>query len=81
MEGVRIFDFEQIGVTNIADAKKVAEHDLKQTLEGLANHIFTKGHEVNDESKLGMRWVGENFPFTDPSLELEIFYKNDWMEV
>lgn len=28
-----------------------------------------------------MRWVGENFPFTDPSLELEIFYENDWMEI
>ena len=28
-----------------------------------------------------MRWLDEYFPFTHPSLELEIFYQGDWMEV
>ena len=28
-----------------------------------------------------MRWLDEYFPFTEPSLELEIFYNDDWMEV
>mmetsp|Transcript_3397 Transcript_3397/g.4889 ORF Transcript_3397/g.4889 Transcript_3397/m.4889 type:complete len:192 (-) Transcript_3397:52-627(-) len=28
-----------------------------------------------------MRWLDEYFPFTEPSVELEIFYNEDWMEV
>ena len=28
-----------------------------------------------------MRWNEDSFPFTDPSFELEIFYRNQWMEV
>lgn len=28
-----------------------------------------------------MRWVDENFPFTDPSIELEIFFNDDWVEI
>lgn len=72
MEGVRIFSYDQIGAKNYDDAKKIAEKDLKQTLEGLSKHIF---------GQVEHRWVDENFPFTDPSLELEIFYQNDWMEI
>lgn len=82
MEGVRIFNFDQIGAKNIKHAKEIAEVDLKQTLEGLSRHIFSKNNEALDENgDVKMRWVGENFPFTDPSLELEIFYNNDWMEI
>jgi len=50
--------------------------DLKKTLEGLAAHLF--GLEPGAET---MRWLDEYFPFTDPSLELEIYYNDDWMEV
>jgi phenylalanyl-tRNA synthetase alpha chain len=28
-----------------------------------------------------MKWIDEYFPFTDPSLELEIFFNDDWVEV
>jgi len=28
-----------------------------------------------------MRWNPDYFPFTDPSLELEILYDGDWMEI
>ena len=28
-----------------------------------------------------MRWVGAYFPFTDPSLELEIYFRDEWLEV
>ena len=28
-----------------------------------------------------MRWVECTFPFTDPSIELEIFFNNNWLEV
>jgi len=72
MEGVRIFNFDQIGAKDIHEAKQIAEIDLKQTLEGLSTHVF---------GDVEMRWVGENFPFTDPSFELEIFYQQDWMEI
>lgn len=41
-------------------------------MENLARYIF---------GDVEMRWVGENFPFTDPSLELEIYINNDWVEI
>lgn len=28
-----------------------------------------------------MKWIDEYFPFTDPSLELEIFFNDDWVEI
>jgi len=28
-----------------------------------------------------MRWVEAYFPFTDPSLELEILFNGKWLEV
>ena len=28
-----------------------------------------------------MRWNTDYFPFTDPSLEVEIFYNNAWLEI
>jgi phenylalanyl-tRNA synthetase alpha chain len=31
--------------------------------------------------KIEKRWVKAFFPFTDPSLEMEIFFKGKWLEV
>jgi phenylalanyl-tRNA synthetase alpha chain len=47
--------------------------DLKAALEGLVAHIFGPGTQS--------RWVEAYFPFTDPSLELEIFWEGQWLEV
>jgi phenylalanyl-tRNA synthetase alpha chain len=55
-----------------SDPDFVQRH-LQQTLEGLARHLF--GPDI------AMRWVDAYFPFTHPSLELEIYYDNAWMEV
>ncbi|XP_066262548.1 probable phenylalanine--tRNA ligase, mitochondrial [Euwallacea similis] len=54
------------------EAAKLMEHELKNTLEGLARHLF-------DEVKF--RWVDTYFPFTQPSWELEIFYNDEWLEL
>ncbi len=72
MEGVRIFKYDEIGVTNITDAKHVAGEDLKQVLSNLARKVF---------GDVEMRWSTDFFPFTDPSFELEIFYNNEWLEI
>lgn len=41
-------------------------------LENLARKVF---------GDVEMRWVDAYFPFTEPSIELEIFYNNEWLEV
>lgn len=46
--------------------------NLKATLEGMVIDIF---------GGVEMRWVDTYFPFTTPSYELEIFFKNQWLEV
>ncbi|KAJ8977029.1 hypothetical protein NQ317_013478 [Molorchus minor] len=46
------------------EAVKLMEYELKDTLVGLAKHLF--GDEIE------YRW---------PSWELEVFYKNDWLEL
>ena len=57
MEGVKVFDAADVTEEEVMD-------DLKQNLEGLARHLFGPTVEC--------RWVDEYFPFTHPSLELEV---------
>jgi phenylalanyl-tRNA synthetase alpha subunit len=52
--------------------KQLAVKELKESLEGLANHLF---------GEVECRWVDAYFPFTDPSFELEIFFEGEWLEV
>jgi len=66
MEGVKLFDATQYTQDEV-------QADLQQGLEGMAKHLFGADTPV--------RWVDEYFPFTDPSLELEVYYQDDWMEV
>jgi phenylalanyl-tRNA synthetase alpha chain len=87
MEGVQLFQFARTTKTidndsnddeNDPDQVSMVLDDLKVQLEGLARHLFG--------SKVPMRWVEAYFPFTDPSLELEIWlpdHKQDdgWLEV
>jgi phenylalanyl-tRNA synthetase alpha chain len=65
MEGVKVFDE--------AATEEQVLNDLKATLEGLAKHLFGSDAEC--------RWVEEYFPFTDPSLELEVLFDGEWLEV
>ncbi|CAK9821150.1 Probable phenylalanine--tRNA ligase, mitochondrial [Anthophora plagiata] len=55
------------------ESVKVLEHELKNTLTGLAQILF--GSEVQ------YRWVEQYFPFTHPSWELEVYYKDQWLEI
>lgn len=43
----------------------IVREELKKTLEGLVATLF---------GQVEMRWVDAYFPFTDPSLELEIYF-------
>jgi len=72
MEGVRSYKFKDIGAKDYKEARIICERDLKQVLENLARHVF---------GDVEMRWVDAFFPFTDPSLELEILYNGEWLEV
>lgn len=71
MEGVRVFSPDDWVGSDI-DATSYAAMDLKKSLEGLAQHLF---------GEVDMRWVDTYFPFTNPSFELEIYFKDEWMEV
>ena len=66
MEGVRLFDASTTTQDEILA-------DLKGGLEGMAQRLIGADTQT--------KWVDEYFPFTDPSLELEVFYQDDWMEV
>ena len=71
MEGFRVFEqaeWEEAG----KDSVDLAAEELKDCLEGLAKHLF---------GDVEMRWVDAYFPFTEPSFELEIFFKGEWLEV
>ncbi|ETV96222.1 phenylalanine-tRNA ligase [Aphanomyces invadans] len=71
MEGLRFFPELSRSIPYDARVALVQEH-LKTTLEGMVESIF---------GKVEMRWVDAYFPFTDPSLELEIYFEGEWLEV
>jgi phenylalanyl-tRNA synthetase alpha chain len=69
MEGVRVYSAEEWGEQ---DPTEFCVAELKATLEGLARRLF---------GEVECRWVDAYFPFTEPSLELEIFFNGKWLEV
>ncbi|KAJ0255487.1 Phenylalanine--tRNA ligase [Hirschfeldia incana] len=71
MEGFCVFSPEDWNESG-KDSTLYAAEDLKKCLEGLARHLF---------GAVEMRWVDTYFPFTEPSFELEIYFKEDWLEV
>ncbi|CAK8542680.1 unnamed protein product [Lathyrus sativus] len=71
MEGFRVFVPEEWEASGM-DATSFSAADLKKCLEGLARHLF---------GDVEMRWVDTYFPFTNPSFELEIYFKEKWLEV
>eukprot|EP00941_MAST-03F_sp_MAST-3F-sp1_P004110 g4110.t1 len=73
MEGVRIFNEDEIplgGSREVAVAE--CESNLKKTLEGMVRSIF---------GDVDVRWVDAHFPFTSPSIEMEIYFQDEWLEV
>ena len=48
--------------------------DIKQTHENFVQYI------MNDPN-VKMRWIPGYFPFTEPSLELEAFFNDKWVEM
>ena len=75
MEGVRVFSAEE-GVVDYSAPRETqvaaVQDDLKTALEGLVRTVF---------GDVRMRWVEAYFPFTDPSMELEIWWNDEWLEV
>lgn len=54
-------------------SREEAEVELKMTIEYFLKYLLP---EIED-----MRWTDSYFPFTDPSFELEILYRGDWLEI
>lgn len=74
VEGVRIFN-EGVDYpvgTPKDKVKQIIQEDLKKILTGLAKHLF---------GDVQMQWREDYFPFTEPSFELDIYFREDWMEV
>ncbi|TDH73103.1 hypothetical protein CCR75_007065 [Bremia lactucae] len=71
MEGVRIFTELDVFIPRKEKVVYV-QQELKNTLEGIAIELF---------GDVEMRWVEAYFPFTEPSLELEILFNGEWLEV
>ncbi|KOC68962.1 putative phenylalanine--tRNA ligase, mitochondrial [Habropoda laboriosa] len=77
-DGLRLFEHRGIEsnekqACHTLESVKVMEHELKNTLTGLAQTLF--GSEVQ------YRWTEQYFPFTHPSWELEVYYKDRWLEI
>jgi phenylalanyl-tRNA synthetase alpha chain len=67
--------FHQIGgLFLVPDEKKiVTPEDLKGVLTDVAKSVFGEGVEF--------RFYEHNFPYTDPSFEMEAFINNQWIEM
>lgn len=72
MEGVRVFTEDEWKASGEESGAAFCEKELKKALEGLAKELF---------GDVEMRWIDAYFPFTNPSFELEIFFKDEWLEV
>lgn len=80
MEGVKLMDPVAMNGADGLNGEQwlqspecqLIEADLKETLEGLMDHLFGPTQK---------RWNDDFFPFTQPSFELEIYHNDEWMEV
>ena len=75
MDGVKLFSDDMLdGASTEQDKVQIIKADLKQNLEGIATTLF---------GDVEMRWVDAYFPFTTvpTSMELEIYFQDDWLEV
>lgn len=67
--------FHQFGGLYIApdDKQTITPEDLKNTLSEIAKSIFGENVEF--------RFYDHNFPYTDPSFEMEAFINGQWIEM
>lgn len=72
LEGGCVWDYKTLNFSSYEQGKNYALDQLKSVLEGLAKEIY---------GDTEMRWVDAYFPFTEPSLELELKYRGEWLEV
>mmetsp|Transcript_66305 Transcript_66305/g.158419 ORF Transcript_66305/g.158419 Transcript_66305/m.158419 type:complete len:370 (+) Transcript_66305:26-1135(+) len=72
MDGVRVFSWEELGVTSHEEAAPLVMANLKETLSAMVKGVF---------GDVEMKWEESYFPFTEPSLELEILFNGKWLEV
>lgn len=79
IEGVRVFNHDVNKYNRNSDGVELVVNDLKSTLEGLVKYLFSGS--ISSGSELKIRWVEGYFPFTHPSLEMEIYYQDRWLEV
>lgn len=72
-----------------AEAEAIAAH-LKRSLENLVVAIFAEADraletfgqsDADTQEPLKVRWVEAFFPHTSPSWELEVWWRNEWLEV
>jgi len=81
VDGVRVWRTEELpeparralAAGDRGPAEALVVEDLKAALEGLARRLFGAGAEL--------RWVDAHFPFTSPSLELEVQWEGKWLEL
>ncbi|KZC09066.1 putative phenylalanine--tRNA ligase, mitochondrial [Dufourea novaeangliae] len=77
-DGLRLFEHRGVESSekqgcHTLESVKIMEHELKNTLIGLAQTLFGKD--------IRCKWVEQYFPFTHPSWELEVYYKDQWLEL
>lgn len=89
-------DLEEAGglqASHVQDLRKqraalLSLRHLKATLNNLILDLFGERHAADAAGKgvengepLKVRWIAASFPFTSPSLEVEIFFRGKWLEV
>ena len=68
-DGVRVWTADELAAGGGVDVLA----DLRGALDGLASALFGADAE--------RRWVDATFPFTQPSLEMEVKFQGRWLEV
>ena len=63
----------QIEILTLDEKGKLSVNHLKGTIEYFLKQMF--GSEID------VRYRGSYFPFTEPSMEVDVFYKGRWLEV
>jgi phenylalanyl-tRNA synthetase alpha chain len=78
IDGVRVWQPSELPAA-VRDSPQALDdwiiRDLKESLEGMIRAVF--GAQVAST----VRWIDAYFPFTNPSLEVEIEFEGRWLEV